>query len=117
MKKIIEKAIAGGYYERSKPMLDVNNDGCWVSFCAAGDTRVLHQSDIVLDPLFWKALGKACGWRLQDDSNPFSSVGDVDEYLDQDEWISYASCFHGKNLVEGWDAAVKYLSDLIEISV
>lgn len=47
MKKIIEKAIEGGYnLEWAKPPFSDCRD-----YCA-----------IVLDNTFWQALGKACGW-------------------------------------------------------
>lgn len=61
-KLIIEKAILGGWHKEEKPRISENNDGLWVEFDVGDDTRTLHESDIALDPLFWSALGKSCGW-------------------------------------------------------
>lgn len=45
MEKAIKKAIEGGYVE------DIN--GAWKEW----------QGDILIDTLFWQALGKAQGWK------------------------------------------------------
>lgn len=47
MKNAIEKAITAGYPKESRP---------WCQECGEDYFRVL------LDPLFWQALGKAMGW-------------------------------------------------------
>ncbi len=78
METIIKKAIEGGYVH--------NYD--------------LPGKLMLLDPLFWQALGKACGW------NPHKKISDVD-------WIDHALRFHKINLTQGWDKAVEYLADLI----
>ena len=81
-KEIIEKAIECGWHKDEQPNIEINNDGLWVNFWGGGDTRTLHESDIILDPLFWQALGKALGW-------DFANVKGKDgyrEYLYGSEW-------------------------------
>lgn len=63
-KSIILKAIEGGWRKDEQPNIEVNNDGLWVEFRGGGDTRTLHESDIALDPFFWRALGKVLEWRI-----------------------------------------------------
>lgn len=60
---------------------------------------------IVTLPLFWQALGKACGWaEKRPTSTPYS----------KEEWFWRATKFYEINLTEGWEKAVKYLEDLIK---
>lgn len=97
MNKIIKKAIQGAYTDtRNKYIVTV--DGMFISY----------SNSIVLDPLFWQALGKACGWNMNPKSIRFgdSNRESLGEHID------YALRFHETNLTEGWDKAVKYLSDL-----
>lgn len=70
---------------------------------------VSHEAS-VCDPLFWRALGKACGWERKAHECKCDSREDIWE----DEEITYALRFHEINLTEGWDTAVKYLEDLIK---
>jgi hypothetical protein len=94
MKKIINKAIEGGY-ETNTHFLNSEDD-----------TKRLFRW-CVLDPLFWQALGKSCGW---EQSNDFYKLGQGRIY----NWHYYALEFHEINLIEGWDKAVEYLKDLIK---
>lgn len=65
MEKAIKKAIEGGYksvcgncqesYLNHKPVR-IGNRYC---------TRLPDTNKILLDPLFWQALGKAEGWNMQ----------------------------------------------------
>lgn len=81
IKQFIEKAIEGGWEKENEPQLDINNDGCWVDFENPDDTRVLHQSDIFLDPKSWQAVGKVEGWEIG------VNFPILDMYRDpQDEW-------------------------------
>lgn len=55
----------------------------------------------VLDPSFFQALGNVC-------------VSDAYKNA-QEEWVKHTyKTFFEINLTEGWESAVKYLSDLIE---
>lgn len=50
MKEVITKAIQGGWNDRLY-RVDTGNSEVWT-----------HHSSLLLDPLFWQALGKAEGW-------------------------------------------------------
>lgn len=93
MKKIIKKAIEGGY--KKAPLRQSE----WV---------IGFYKDCVLDPLFWQALGKACGWGNKRTYNQADQL-EVESY-----WKMYALRFHEINLTEGWDKAVEYLENLIK---
>ena len=111
MKNIIEKAIEGGWTENEYQ----NKEGAmWILETGRLDIRLL-----VLDPLFWQALGKAYEWDdidLKDDGLIFwSKQSNKDCRITQlDMWVNYALTFHEINLTEGWDKAVAYLEDLIK---
>lgn len=74
MEKAIKKAIEGGYENEqinAQRMVGVKeikvktNGFGTVAFTAEdGGTRSLfcRREEIVCDPLFWQALGRACGW-------------------------------------------------------
>jgi hypothetical protein len=51
-----------------------------------------YSSDVFLDPLFWQSLGKALGWRQ-----------DEDQWGDRAEWVSQWHRFID-HLAEGKDA-------------
>lgn len=115
MENIINRAIDGGYTH----VIHERSDGIKIYSYDQG----MHK--IVLDPLFWQLLGKACGWqthgRHETKGNnlrcfrcgaPWNKEGDCEknEVLG---WKIIALRFYGINLTEDWNAAVKYLSDLI----
>lgn len=94
METIIKKAIEGGY----------------------PDERYGEEDTAVLDPLFWKALSKACGWaenmytgKMVHD--PQDGYGIPEE---NPRWLFEAKQFHEINLTHSWDAAVSYLAGIIE---
>ncbi len=65
MEKAILKAIEGGYKEGCEPVFNVidNTPGInWSIHNRPTLSERLWSSDILLDPLFWQALGKAEGW-------------------------------------------------------
>jgi len=79
MKEVIQKAIGGGFdfggefknFGLGKPLLhDVNLEKWEVRTftkeleidTAQGYIHTYSLNDILLDPLFWRALGKAMGW-------------------------------------------------------
>ncbi len=105
---IIDKAIEGGWFreyftpehsfrnswdysERNKtnPRGYFRIDGNKACLQFLGDT------DIVCDPLFWKALANKCVW----------SSGD---------WRENAIQFHRINLTDGWNSAVSWLLSVVE---
>lgn len=109
MEDIIKKAIKGGYS-------GINDlTGTWHGI----KTHIIHRYYplAVLDPLFWTALGKSCGWveyavcRTHGNQQCFKSkCWDADGR----EWMYHAIQFHEINLTEGWDPAIAYLTNLIK---
>lgn len=95
---------------------------------------------MILDPLFWQALGKACGWYVdrqvvytipneqtrqqaeiyvEDNLGvPLKSTQDkviFSPYKGEDKtWKEHALRFHEINLTQGWDSAIKYLEELVK---
>lgn len=111
MEKIIRKAIEGGWRKdiTSWDRCTIDNEGFYASNTFEEDisaTRI-RKEWIVLDPLFWQALGKACGWEVEE----LDSIEGNDFY--KNKWTKKALHFHEINLTEGWDKAVKYLEDLL----
>lgn len=90
MKTIIEKAIEGGWRSKKNTEYSYPDNSLEVG---------------VLDPLFWQALGKACGWDN-------SEVGEIGNYVE--DWKTNAIIFHTTNLTEGWESAIKYLEELVK---
>lgn len=119
METIIKKAIEGGFLgEEGK---QEKAEYIWR----------ISGSVIVLDPLFWQSLGKVCGWGcIAVCSNCFTGNTESSMRLTQtcmkcgckisgllikeEGWAFYALQFHTRNLTEGWDKAVEYLTNLIE---
>jgi len=100
MENIIKKAIEGGY----------NLDTVFgVAKAQANFDMTKYpaiQSKIVLDPLFWQALGKACGW----DTRIYYTEK---ENATRDFWyLEKAIRFHEINLTEGWEKAIEYLENI-----
>lgn len=88
MNDILKKAIEGGWNDR----LYRNMRNAPENEKAGIET---HYRDLVLDPLFWQALGKSCGWlSYQTDT--------------------YYMHFFLLNWNEGWDSAISYLTNLIK---
>lgn len=118
MKNIILKSIEGGYtgdeYGGEYTMEDY-----------------LHSKyQVVCDPLFWQALGKACGWNKLITSYPYLFIGEnkaINYYGDKigsttqygykespcEMWLFFASMFHEINLTQGFNEAVRWLGGLV----
>lgn len=114
METIIKRAIEGGLKE--------GIEGYWWTFQHSnsywaiwkngnGDLTNIDLKHYVLDPLFWQSLGKACGWGVTDDC--WGCTYDEGATENTPYWKYYALQFHEKNLTEGWDAAVKWLNEII----
>jgi hypothetical protein len=103
MNEIIKKAIEGGWMSDYPNFDRLRISPAYYEFWdnKGVSKRVGTEGDILLDPLFWQALGKACGW------------GDVTKDKD---WLANALEFHEINLTEGWDKAVEYLTSIISSS-
>ena len=145
METIIKKSIEGGYraiihcdkevefgganagrFEKNG-LETMHGDSIW-TFKHNGSSFSQQHSITVLDPLFWQALGKACGWGeemyaneeekkvLKDMTTPFNADS---VFIQPSKSIIsgplyYALKFHEINLTQGWDKAVEWLSDLIK---
>lgn len=117
METVIKKAIDGGWIVKGA----IGYKG------TKGDAGSTHIPETLyyafLDPLFWQALGKACGWGTIHDEgcdsqkdycthpNKKCTCEQCDCYT-QFEWKENALRFHEINLTQGFDFAIKYLSDL-----
>lgn len=122
MENIIKKAIEGRYLQGAK-LIDF--DARWSNkfiYERDGYTTTKEISETVLDPLFWQALGKACGW---ENTKRCVCGGNViyskiigmkcslcENARPQEDYIFYAVHFHEINLTEGWDKAVSYLQEV-----
>lgn len=103
MEQIIKKAIEGGWkpshvggWAKCKNVKEVKES--FHFFYPDEESIRQHRHffyEYFSDPLFWQALTKGCS-------------------LPSEYAIPYGLEFHRTNLTEGWDAAVKYLSDLIK---
>ena len=96
MEEIIKKAIWGGY------KLNVKNSNY-------PDPNDLLKIDvkintIILDPIFWQTLGRACGWDIHFDEDKGFNY----------QWLQCALKFHEINLTESLDKAVEYLKEVVE---
>lgn len=104
METIIKKAIEGGWLPLSYETVEYHNGG--ISFSTGSvdyetdAENYLSHKEIVCDPLFWQALGKACGW--SDDG-----VTVV--------WLYHAHEFYNLNLTEGWEKAISYLQEITNL--
>lgn len=92
MEKIIEKATEGGY-----GLIDKEQNK--YQFPST-------QQQVILDPLFWIALAKNCGWNMNEEYDD-----NTQDYL-HPEYIQIASRFYIKNLTESFDKAVDYLLEI-----
>lgn len=71
----------------------------------------------------WQECGKACGWKEVEHDMDLGlaclckPVGEIVEgsviHIHQDTtWLGRATVFHTKNLTEGWEKAVEYLTSV-----
>jgi len=108
MEKIIKKAHTGGFEPDGLSPNYYNdiNDSCRA---------------ITLDPLFWQALGKVCGWIKSPRMILSKLPRMIDENLETDQpeleiEEYYALRFHEENLVNGWESAVNLLSNMVNLT-
>jgi stalled ribosome alternative rescue factor ArfA len=124
MENIIKKAIEGEYLLLSLPYESLEYKRKWLVCTLKSQYQVngkkvqeIAIASVLIDPLFWQALGKACGWGgYLVCPICFNGTGrDSDEPF-MDIWQYNAIKFHEINLTQGWDKAVEYLEDLIIIN-
>ena len=86
IEKAIEKSVKGGWNDRlyrNRDNAEENNKaGVWT-----------HHSSLFLDPLFWMALGKECGWAE-------TGCSLCHRFVERDEF-GYFECEEHGLLVEG----------------
>lgn len=120
MEKIIKKAIEGewngylGFIASSEDTLE-----SWFKFRGYEHC----EPSIVLDPLFWQALGKSCGWKgelycsWRAGTNFYKLNEKGEKFVGSEsgcpEWMYHAFRFYEINLTEGWQRAVEYLEGII----
>lgn len=125
METIIKIAIEGGYKKIKTPFEVSGQYNDWVKF-HHGSLLVSNKIyEYFCDPLFWQALGKACGWQTHGSHETrgnnlrcFRCGARWDEKGDCPKnevrgWKIIALRFHEINLTEGWEKAVEYLISLI----
>lgn len=103
MNDVIKKAIEGGY---DKVHLIKEDEPPYYKKGELNYMFVEDNNQIILDPLFWKSLGKACGWNGGYDS--FNGV----KHYNLDSWQYHALTFHEINLTESFEKAVEYLQKI-----
>ncbi len=85
-KLAIEKAFTGGYpvwgFEDKENIVVLHD--------SSGVKRHLNNAEVVLDPTFWQALGKALGW---------APIGEAT--LERGTWFSNAHGFYSLILIGG----------------
>jgi len=120
METIIKKAIKGGWGGMEEKYVKLFSH-------FSQKTQVDNFKTFSCDPLFWQAIGKACGWgikkvemivparytmrkgkKIQWKSNKRTRI-----YFNKKVWAKNALHFHEINLTEGWEPAIKYLTSLL----
>lgn len=109
METIINKAIEGRWNPRgwkNSELVTTINAVYLACFKSPHKEEIdMKFQEIVLDPLFWQALSKACGW--EDESLWRAEING------SAEWYLRAMCFHEINLTQGFDKGVKWLEELV----
>jgi hypothetical protein len=106
----VKKAIEGGWIEAENWEFQYANAYWAIWKNGNGDLTNIDLKHYVLDPIFFQSLGKVCGWDKIEPPH-------YDIYYNREKHTCItwnAACFHEINLTEGWDAAVKWLNDLIK---
>lgn len=125
MENIIKKAQEGDYL-LFLPYEKIEYINMWLICTLKPHYRVNSKkiqeipiASIFIDPLFWQALGKACGWGdVHYEYCPAIDYGEYGEPCECDcsaniEWKENALCFHEINLTESFDKAIEYLESII----
>lgn len=97
---IIQKAIEGGYAGYRVNQDRVFNE---TERATLAKSFVKYKEVHLMSPYFWRALSKACKWS-------YSELGEASNPM----WNFNAMRFFEINLTESFEAAVAYLSALIE---
>ena len=91
IQETLEKSIEGGYLGETITGISESN-GKWL-FGTPIQTRLLTKNieEILLDPSFWKSLGKAMGWGVEDgfDLEAMSKGGSPVSIKDEKDYLHY----------------------------
>lgn len=102
MEEIIKKAIEGGY-KKERYYFDENGNWDW------------EPAEVMfMKSLFWKALGKACGWIDKDGNSIAKYINNDPKHTKREMWLYYSLKFHEINLTQGFNKAIKYLQEIIK---
>lgn len=123
MENIIKKAIEGEWikspYRFELKEIIRNETAVFRFYMEGGNYKKPFPSDsfydfhkIVCDPLFWQALGKACGWNSFDPELAIE-MKQEGKIVGSNEWVGVACDFHFTNLTQSWDKAVEWLEELV----
>ena len=121
MENIIKKAIEGGWNAmrpekeaaitfRMFTETEYGNGAVFIetSFIENGEDNgrslCIRSEEVFCDPLFWQALGKACGW---------GEMPSGDIWQGKARWYYSAMQFHEINLTQGFESAVEWLENII----
>ncbi len=108
MEELIKIAIEGGYKGTNKITDAI--------FQSQGDHLVLkmYYLGMVCDPLFYQALGKACGWNKNTGEEKGKQILRIENhtyYADDD--IGHALRTFEIILTEGMDKGIEYLKSIV----
>lgn len=116
MDDIVRKAIEGGYkgghiwgYEES-----LQNKYIIIHGDNGERVETLPINYIVLDPLFWQALGKATRIKCGEHTKKGYCVNCDGKGFHNQIGIWTALKFHEINLTESWSKAIEYLEGIIK---
>lgn len=122
----IEKAIEGGWkkWEHENATIyfyesnGCNGQPCWVidhtyadpyhDDVRKGKKWHLRSAEIALNPTFWQALGKACGWKTEKNKSMIEQQsGDVFQHWYQKAMHFYDLVLNGKDTSDYWTEILK----------
>lgn len=135
IKVIIERAVEGGW-DSCTCGFNVNGLKGHASYCAK-DEHIGWDKSIYLDPDFYRALGKSCGWdkeykvkgyRIPQISKCCEGKAEMDcnhlkcTLCERFSWavdfeephIFFGTKFHEINLTQSFEAGIDYLYNLVE---
>ena len=110
MNEIINKAVEGGWDDETAKVTNYDKRDGYEGMA----TSMYSTHKALLDPLFWQALSKSCGWRERNYAYILSNT--INQYTHDagaPQWKFIALRFHEINLTEGWNSAIEYLYNLL----
>lgn len=121
MENAIKKAIEGGYEKLHMKhteflSIEIDNDRVHYNFydlqCSQTDHFTYSKNAILLDPLFWKALGKSVGWKDVERYDKEGGFSSIKGWIRIEGWVNNWHHFIN-HLAEGEDAE-SFFNELIK---